>query len=231
MHWTLLTKHSNVFWCGMLSTSHVQITQNRRRCNSWSSFSWLSTDPTETQRCAGRGDQFRQGTWSRIPEVRPGDQQEELYIPVPTPPIFSPPPPLHRSINPPLVGLDMTNSLSRHTSLPPEDWDHPELTTTVSTTTTNTAVSASTRVAFPSQDGTAGDNDVSSGPDALQSHRGGLSGKRTLSELLKLHAEKGTNVHFTTEEATRLEETLGRWVRCSFCSPSLWRCVGWPAGG
>jgi len=105
----------------------------------------------------------------------------------------------------------MTNSLSRHTSLPPEDWDHPELTTTDSTA--NTAASASTRVVFPSQDGTADNNDVPSGPDALQSHRSGRSGKRTLSELLKLHAEKGTNVHFTTEEAARLEETLGRWVR------------------
>jgi len=110
----------------------------------------------------------------------------------------------------------MTNSLSRHTSLPPEDWDYPELTSTDSTTTANTAASASTRVVFPSQDGTADNNDIPSGPDALQSHRGGRSGKRTLSELLKLHAEKGTNVHFTTEEAARLEETLGRWINsCS----------------
>ncbi|KAH9974038.1 hypothetical protein BGW80DRAFT_1171126, partial [Lactifluus volemus] len=37
-------------------------------------------------------------------------------------------------------------------------------------------------------------------------------GKRTLSELLKLHAEKGTNVHFTQEEAARLEEVLGQWI-------------------
>jgi hypothetical protein len=114
----------------------------------------------------------------------------------------------------------MTNSLSRHTSLPPEDWDYPELTSTDSTTTANTAASASTRVVFPSQDGTADNNDIPSGPDALQSHRGGRSGKRTLSELLKLHAEKGTNVHFTTEEAARLEETLGRWVRVFPVPPS-----------
>jgi hypothetical protein len=127
----------------------------------------------------------------------------------------------------------MTNSLSRHTSLPPEDWDHLELTTSDSTTT-NTAASASTRVVFPSQgggcDGTAADdNDVPSGADALQSHRGGRSGKRTLSELLKLHAEKGTDVHFTTEEATRLEETLGRWVRRLLFFP-FFSCYGWLDG-
>jgi hypothetical protein len=109
----------------------------------------------------------------------------------------------------------MTTSLSRHPSQPPEDWDHPELTT--DPTSANTTASTSNRVVFPSHgggcDGTsAGEHDVSSAPPnaLLASHRS--SGKRTLSELLKRHAEKGTDVHFTTEEATRLEETLGRWV-------------------
>lgn len=36
--------------------------------------------------------------------------------------------------------------------------------------------------------------------------------KRTLSELLKLHAEKGTDVQFTPEEANRIAEVLGQWV-------------------
>lgn len=40
----------------------------------------------------------------------------------------------------------------------------------------------------------------------------GGKGKRTLSELLKLHAEKGTDVNFTAEEATRVAEVLGQWV-------------------
>ncbi|VDB95600.1 unnamed protein product [Peniophora sp. CBMAI 1063] len=40
----------------------------------------------------------------------------------------------------------------------------------------------------------------------------GADGKRTLSELLKLHAEKGTDVHFTPEEAAKLEEVLGQWI-------------------
>lgn len=37
-------------------------------------------------------------------------------------------------------------------------------------------------------------------------------GKRTLSELLKLHAQKGTDVNFSPEEANRLAEVLGQWV-------------------
>jgi len=114
----------------------------------------------------------------------------------------------------PLAGLNMTNPLSRHSSLPPEDWDHPEPSTIDhhhSTTVSATASAAApSRVVFPSSQGGCDDNDASVPPE------GGRSGKRTLSELLKLHAEKGTNVHFTTEEATRLEETLGRWINsCS----------------
>lgn len=44
---------------------------------------------------------------------------------------------------------------------------------------------------------------------------GGKS-KRTLSELLKLHAEKGTDVKFTQEEASRIAEVLGQWVGTIF---------------
>ncbi|PCH45076.1 hypothetical protein WOLCODRAFT_139379 [Wolfiporia cocos MD-104 SS10] len=36
--------------------------------------------------------------------------------------------------------------------------------------------------------------------------------KRSLSELLKLHAEKGKDVTFTPEEASRIAEVLGRWI-------------------
>jgi len=108
----------------------------------------------------------------------------------------------------------MTNPLSRHSSIPPEDWDHLEPSTIDhhhSTTVNATASAAApSRVVFPSSQGGCDDNDAPVPPE------GGRSGKRTLSELLKLHAEKGTNVHFTTEEAARLEETLGRWVRIFF---------------
>ena len=40
----------------------------------------------------------------------------------------------------------------------------------------------------------------------------GGKAKRTLSELLKLHAEKGTDPSFTPEEASRVAEVLGQWV-------------------
>jgi hypothetical protein len=113
----------------------------------------------------------------------------------------------------------MTKSLSRHASQPPEDWDHPE-----SMVDPSTSASASTptpptpsRVVFPSQGGAAAaDPDA---PTPEHSHRGHRAGnKRTLSELLKVHAEKGTDVHFTSEEANRLEELLGQWVRPFFLS-------------
>jgi len=68
--------------------------------------------------------------------------------------------------------------------------------------TTASAVAPS-RIVFPSSQGGCNDNDTSILPE------GGRSRKHTLSELLKLHAEKGTNVHFITKEAARLEETLG----------------------
>ena len=105
----------------------------------------------------------------------------------------------------------MTNPLSRHSSLSPEDWDHPEPTVTIDHSTANTTASAAapSRVVFPSSQGGRDDDDASA---PLPPPEGGRSGKRTLSELLKFHAEKGTDVHFTTEEAARLEETLGRWA-------------------
>lgn len=110
----------------------------------------------------------------------------------------------------------MTNLLSRHSSLPTEDWDHPEQPTTMdhhSVVNPTTSAAAPSRVVFPSQGGGDDDNDASIPQE------GGRSGKRTLSELLKLHAEKGTNVNCTTEEAARLEETLGRWVRIAVTPP------------
>jgi len=99
----------------------------------------------------------------------------------------------------------MSNS-SRHSSQPPEDWDHPESTIDPS----NANAAAPTRVAFPSQGGV----DDHPRPDALLPHAGSRTGtgKRTLSELLKLHAEKGTDVHFTPQEAARLGEVLGQWI-------------------
>ncbi|EGN92586.1 hypothetical protein SERLA73DRAFT_190950 [Serpula lacrymans var. lacrymans S7.3] len=37
-------------------------------------------------------------------------------------------------------------------------------------------------------------------------------GKRSLSELLRLHAEKGTDVSFSAEEASRVADVLNQWI-------------------
>lgn len=82
-------------------------------------------------------------------------------------------------------------------------------------------------VPFPAQ---AGANGTESTPGRRESlGRGG--GKRTLSELLKLHGEKGTDVNFSPEEASRIAEVLGQWVRLPFtpqlltpsCDVQAWR--------
>ncbi|TFL04386.1 hypothetical protein BDV98DRAFT_601859 [Pterulicium gracile] len=55
-------------------------------------------------------------------------------------------------------------------------------------------------VAFPAE---GGDHDSPGGP--------GRS-KRSLSELLRLHAEKGTDIKFSAEEASRIAEVLNNWI-------------------
>jgi len=117
----------------------------------------------------------------------------------------------------PDLTTDMTNPLSRHSSQPPEDWDHPESTIDPSSSASSVAPAPTSRIVFPSSHGgTVDDDDAPPSPTSDAPHpshrRGGRSGKRTLSELLKLHAEKGTNVHFTAEEAARLEDVLGQWI-------------------
>jgi len=39
--------------------------------------------------------------------------------------------------------------------------------------------------------------------------------KRTLSELLRLHSEKGSNGRFSAEEASRIADVLGQWINAS----------------
>ena len=62
-------------------------------------------------------------------------------------------------------------------------------------------------VAFPAEAG----GDLEATPVRRGEQSSGTP-KRTLSELLKLHAEKGTDVKFTPEEANRVAEVLGQWV-------------------
>ncbi|KAF5366259.1 hypothetical protein D9758_005686 [Tetrapyrgos nigripes] len=83
-----------------------------------------------------------------------------------------------------------------------EDWDR-SLTMDESPTDPKTPRNS---VAFPA--------DGKDGVEATPSASGG-KGKRSLSELMKLHAEKGTDCTFTTEEATRIADVLGRWINAS----------------
>ena len=85
-----------------------------------------------------------------------------------------------------------------------EDWDRSissDLDPNVGSTPRNS-------VSFPGQRNGTEDTAVPSRNGSL----GRGAGKRTLSELLKLHAEKGTDVNFTPEEAGRVAEVLGQWV-------------------
>jgi len=136
--------------------------------------------------------------------------------------VLSQAPTIPQTTMPPIISdaqavCDLLSSLPRpdaDNSLPPEDWDHLEPLTIDHhhSTMVNTTASAAapSRVVFPSSQGGCNDNDASVPPE------GGCSRKRTLSKLLKLHTEKGTNIHFTTEEVARLEETLGQWVSFFF---------------
>lgn len=50
------------------------------------------------------------------------------------------------------------------------------------------------------------------GRSDLSPRKGGRRENRTLSELLKQYAEKGTDCQFSPEEATRIADVLGQWV-------------------
>ncbi|KAJ7654792.1 hypothetical protein B0H17DRAFT_1163490 [Mycena rosella] len=58
-------------------------------------------------------------------------------------------------------------------------------------------------VVFP-----AGDDDATPGRRAAP----GEQGKRSLSELLRLHAEKGTDCKFSAEEASQVADVLRDWI-------------------
>ncbi|OSX63287.1 hypothetical protein POSPLADRAFT_1069782 [Postia placenta MAD-698-R-SB12] len=78
-----------------------------------------------------------------------------------------------------------------------EDWDR-------SLNLSDGARTPRNSVAFP-----AGAN-VGAGTEEARDTPG--RDKRTLSELLKLHSEKGKDVTFSPEEASRIAEVLGQWI-------------------
>ncbi|OSD08086.1 hypothetical protein PYCCODRAFT_1430273 [Trametes coccinea BRFM310] len=97
-------------------------------------------------------------------------------------------------------------SLSSNTS-DVEDWDR-SMSSDADPAHPNTPRNS---VSFPGRG--AADNEGTPGRN-VSLGRGG--GKRTLSELLKLHAQEGTDVNFTPEEASRVAEVLGQWMAVLF---------------
>jgi hypothetical protein len=88
-----------------------------------------------------------------------------------------------------------------------EDWDHSmsqydiRRDTGVYCSDSNQTMTPRNSIAFPAEN-------IERTP-----RRGASSeGKRPLSELLNLHAQKGTDIRFTAEDASRLAEVLGQWV-------------------
>ena len=105
-----------------------------------------------------------------------------------------------RSIMSSIASQDTSSSISQpsHGGANEEDWDRSE---------SNIQPEGDPRtprnsVLFPADGGSD-----------LSPRKGGRRGDRTLSELLKLYAEKGTDCQFSQDEATRIADVLGQWVR------------------
>jgi hypothetical protein len=92
-----------------------------------------------------------------------------------------------------------------------EDWDRSEADMqTDEPSSSSQHRTPRNSVAFPA---THGDDD----DDVIEGALGGRGrNKRSLSELLRIHAEKGTDCVFSAEEAARLAEVLGAWVSGGF---------------
>jgi hypothetical protein len=85
-----------------------------------------------------------------------------------------------------------------------EDWDRSMMVEQPSDTPDSRQTPRNS-VIFPS--GATADQPT---PKGSASQRG--KQKRSLTELLRLHAEKGTDCNLSTEEAARLGDVLGQWV-------------------
>lgn len=107
-------------------------------------------------------------------------------------------------------------------SLNSEDWDRSEGEINPSNVSGHAISTPRNSVVFP------GDG-VEETPG--RSRGGGKEG-RSLSELMRLHAEKGTDLTFNAEEASRVADVLKQWVSltlstlCAFsvCPRPTYRC-------
>ncbi|KAJ2915128.1 hypothetical protein MD484_g5286, partial [Candolleomyces efflorescens] len=105
--------------------------------------------------------------------------------------------------------LERSVSSTSHASDSTDDWDR-SLTLPDSTFIPEDDQATRTprnSVLFPAEETTPG--------KSITAPFRGAEGKRTLSDLLKMHAEKGTECAFTQEEATRVGDVLGQWINSS----------------
>ncbi|KAJ7856683.1 hypothetical protein B0H14DRAFT_3448306 [Mycena olivaceomarginata] len=95
------------------------------------------------------------------------------------------------------------STLSLHSESSAEDWDR-SLSMDGDTDGDAAAPRTTPRnsVLFP----------AGAGDDATPGAKANGKGKRSLSELLRLHAEKGTDVTFSAEEAARVADVLRDWI-------------------
>lgn len=116
------------------------------------------------------------------------------------------------------LSLSSTNSHN-------EDWDHSESDIQAGNSSSHAKQTATPRnsVVFPAN-----------GAEKTPVRGAESKGERTLSELLKMHSEKGTEGGFSVDEASRVAEVLGQWVSVRVqwfdldhivVSPSLFQAV------
>jgi hypothetical protein len=122
------------------------------------------------------------------------------------------------------------SQISLHSSgSAPEDWDRsleleldqgPSSSSAKSTATAEQPHTPRNSVAFPAHGGdefTPQRSHVYVGDDDEQARDGCRDGKRTLSDLLRMYAQKGTELRCTQDEAARVGQVLGQWVSHCRC--------------
>ncbi|KAF7377759.1 hypothetical protein MSAN_00198900 [Mycena sanguinolenta] len=102
-------------------------------------------------------------------------------------------------------GEDLSRSISKlslHSESSAEDWDRSLSMDSEDGDSGAPRTTPRNSVMFP----------AGAGDEATPGAKANGKGKRSLSELLRLHAEKGTDVTFSAEEAARVADVLRDWI-------------------
>jgi len=130
--------------------------------------------------------------------------------------------------------LDRSLSSLSLDSQPEDDWDRtlvdpntisvavPLDAQPTTVATVNLITTPRNSVVFPAEDTPSKSSRYSSTEEFRERViSGNVTVKRTLSELLRLHSEKGSKGKFSQEEALRIADVLGEWVSSSPCMLSV----------